>query len=191
MALTVDRLADALGVSRGALLAIKVAEGGAGYDAAAPPDVTLAAPPDGGTQATAAAVVSEAGALTAINVVLRGAGHTSPPAVTVGAPPDGGTQATAAATVDDNEAGRLLTLAGALVDAYRRDPDDTMRCPETVRDEAIIRTAGHVRNRGGFGRAHGRLKVGGAQIDVQPAARGAVRQSGAAALLAPWVKRSA
>ena len=89
------------------------------------------------------------------------------------------------------EAGRLLTLAGALVDAYLRDPDDTLECPEAIRDEAVIRTAGHVQNRAGFGRAHGRLKVGGAQIDVQPAARSAVRQSGAAAVLAPWVKRTA
>ena len=89
------------------------------------------------------------------------------------------------------EAGRLLTIAGELVDAYLRDPDDTLECPETVRDEALIRTAGHVMNRAAFGRAHGRLKVSGAQIDVQPAARSAVRQSGAGALLAPWVLRTA
>ena len=47
------------------------------------------------------------------------------------------------------EAGRLLTLAGALVDAYLRDPDDTLECPAVVRDEAVIRTAGYVQNRGG------------------------------------------
>ena len=87
------------------------------------------------------------------------------------------------------EADRLLTLAGALVKKYARDPGH--RCPESVRDEAIIRTAGHLQKRMGFGRVDGRFKVGGAQFNVSPAARSAVRQSGAAALLAPWVKRSA
>ena len=90
------------------------------------------------------------------------------------------------------EAGRLLTLAGALVTAYLRDPDDTLECPETIRDEALIRTAGHVRGRHNYGRIEGRLKAGGVQMgELQPAARNAVRQSGAAALLAPWVKRTA
>ena len=90
------------------------------------------------------------------------------------------------------EAGRLLTLAGALVDAYLRDPDDTLECPETVRDEAIIRTAGHARGRHNYGQIEGRLKAGGAHMgELQPAARSAVRQSGAAALLAPWVLRTA
>ena len=87
------------------------------------------------------------------------------------------------------EADRLLTLAGALVEAYARDPGH--RCPETVMDEAIIRTAGHLQNRAGFGRADGRFKAGGVQFNVAPAARSAVRQSGAAALLAPWVLRTA
>ena len=91
------------------------------------------------------------------------------------------------------EAGRLLTVAGELVDAYRRDPDDDMECPEAIRDEAIIRTAGHVQTRAGFGRVEGRLEVGDGilRMNVQPAARSAVRQSGAGALLAPWVKRTA
>ena len=89
------------------------------------------------------------------------------------------------------EAGRLLTLAGVLVDAYLRDPDDTLECPETVRDEAIIRTAGHVRGRHNYGRIEGRIEAGGARMGtLQPAARSAVRQSGAAALLAPWVLRT-
>ena len=89
------------------------------------------------------------------------------------------------------EGGRLLALAGELVDAYRRDPDNDMDCPDSVRDEAVIRTAGHVQNRAGFGRADGRFKAGGVQFNVAPAARSAVRQSGAAALLAPWVLRTA
>ena len=90
------------------------------------------------------------------------------------------------------EAARLLSLAGALVDAYLRDPDDTLECPVAIRDEAIIRTAGHVKGRRNFGQIEGRLKAGGAHIgELQPAARSAVRQSGAAALLAPWVLRTA
>ena len=90
------------------------------------------------------------------------------------------------------EAGRLLSIAGALVDAYRRDPNDTLECPVAIRDEAIIRTAGHVKGRRNFGQIEGRLKAGGAHIgELQPAARSAVRQSGAAALLAPWVLRTA
>ena len=194
MALTVDALADALGVSRGAVTAIQVTDAGSGYDPAAPPMVKVDAPPDGGTRATAAAVVSEAGALTAINVVLKGSGYAAPPTVAIlwmGVSAAAPRTATAAATIDDNEAGRLRTIAGALVDAYLHDPDDTMGCPETIRDEAVIRTAGHLQNRVGFGRADGRFKVGGAQFNIAPAARSAVRQSGAAALLAPWVKRTA
>ena len=89
------------------------------------------------------------------------------------------------------EAGRLLAIAGALVDAYLRDPDDTLECPVAIRDEAVIRTAGHVQNRAGYGKADGRMKVGTSiQIEIRTA-RSAVRQSGAAALLAPWVRRTA
>lgn len=89
------------------------------------------------------------------------------------------------------EAGRLLSIAGELVDAYRRDPNDELECPAAVRDEAIIRTAGHVQNRAGFGKADGRLKVSTSiQIEIRTA-RSAVRQSGAGALLAPWVRRTA
>lgn len=87
------------------------------------------------------------------------------------------------------EGARLLSIAGALVDAYLRGATD---CPEAIRDEAVIRTAGHVRiGRAGFGRAEGRLEAGAVRLNVQPAARSPVRQSGAAALLAPFVKRTA
>ena len=89
------------------------------------------------------------------------------------------------------EGARLLSIAESLVDAYRRDPDDEMGCPESIRDEAVIRTAGHVRQgRSGFGAVEGRFKISSAQFDLQPLARSAVRQSGAAALLAPWVRRT-
>ena len=85
------------------------------------------------------------------------------------------------------EGGRLLSIAGPLVDAYLRGGE----APEAIRDEAVIRTAGHAQNRRTFGAQSGRFKVGGVQMDLSPPNAGAVRQSGAAALLAPWVRRSA
>ena len=87
------------------------------------------------------------------------------------------------------EATRLLDLAGGLVDAYLRGGT----APETIRDESIIRTAGHARHgRDGYGRVAGRLEVGGAvTMNVQPPAVSPVRQSGAAALLSPYVRRTA
>ena len=101
----------------------------------------------------------------------------------------------AVAAADDDtdsgimEAARLLAIAGPLVDAYLRG---STSCPNTIVDEAVIRTAGHVQNRRTFGIQEGRLKPGAAvQMDLSPAAAGSVRQSGAGALLAPWVRRSA
>ena len=88
------------------------------------------------------------------------------------------------------DARRLLSIAESLVSAYLHDSADATDCPVDVRNEAIIRTAGHVQNRKGYGAADGRVKVGSLQVDVQ-AARSAVRQSGAAALLAPFVRRTA
>ena len=87
--------------------------------------------------------------------------------------------------------GRLLSIAGDLVTAYLHDDPDDTDCPEDIRNEAMIRTAGHVQNRAGFGRVDGVVHVGGLKTPMQPMARSAVRQSGAAALLAPWVERSA
>ena len=189
MAVTVDALADALGVSRGAVTTIKVTAGGSGYTS--PPAVAIGAPPSRGTQATATATIDDDGAVT-ITVTSGGSGYTSPPDVAVGAPPSRGTQATATATIEgNNEAARLLSIAGALVDAYLRDPDDTLECPEGIRDEAVIRTAGHVQGRAGYGKGDGRMKIGTSiQIDIRTA-RSAVRQSGAAALLSPWTLRTA
>ena len=87
----------------------------------------------------------------------------------------------------DAEGVRLLPIATALVDAYLRGG----KAPDAIRQEAIIRTAGHVQSRRGYGAVEGRIKTSSLQIDLQPAARSAVRQSGAAALLAPWVNRTA
>ena len=91
--------------------------------------------------------------------------------------------------VPNAEGARLLPLATALVAAYLRGATD---CPAEIYDESIIRTAGHVRARSP---AHmsdgGRVKTSGTQIDVTAGARSAVRASGAAALLGPWVRRTA
>ena len=83
------------------------------------------------------------------------------------------------------EAARLLSIADALVTAYLRGGT----APAAVRDESLIRTAGHARNR----RTHagGRIKAGGLWLDTVPSATSAVRVSGAAALLSPFVRRSA
>lgn len=87
------------------------------------------------------------------------------------------------------EGTRLLPIATALVDAHLRGATD---CPDAIRDEAIIRTAGHVRIRTPAHMADGgRLKTAGVQTDITPGARSAVRASGAGALLAPWVPRTA
>jgi hypothetical protein len=56
--------------------------------------VTLSAPPTGGTQAAARANVSSTGLVTSITVTSAGSGYTSAPTVTVLAPGTGGTQAT-------------------------------------------------------------------------------------------------
>ena len=64
------------------------------------------------------------------------------------------------------EAGRLLSIAGALVTAYLHDDPDDTDCPVEIRDEAIIRTAGHVQNRRTFGQQEGRLKTFSVQFDL-------------------------
>ena len=94
----------------------------------------------------------------------------------------------AALAVPDTEGTRLLPLATALVDAYLRGGE----APVAIYDESIIRTAGHVRIRSPSHMADGgRLKTFNIQTDITAGARSAVRVSGAAALLAPWVNRTA
>ena len=58
--------------------------------------VTIAAPPAGGTQATATATVGTGGAVTGITITNTGSGYTSNPGVTIAG---AGTNATATATV--------------------------------------------------------------------------------------------
>jgi hypothetical protein len=71
---------------------IKIDTGGSGYTA--PPSVTIANAPSGGTNATATATINN-GIVTSIILVEQGAGYTTPPAVTIGAAPAGGVTATA------------------------------------------------------------------------------------------------
>ena len=85
------------------------------------------------------------------------------------------------------EGARLLALAGPLVNAYLRGGT----APDAVRDEAIIRTAGHVQARGlGFG-VIDKTQAGSVKTGLTPAGVSPVRQSGAAGLLAPYVRRTA
>ncbi|MYD87306.1 MAG: hypothetical protein F4Y14_14685 [Acidobacteria bacterium] len=86
------------------------------------------------------------------------------------------------------EAMRVLGIAVALVDGYLRGGT----APEVIRDEAIIRTAGHVHERRGFGVIEGAMQIGNAvKARMAPGSANPIRQSGAAALLAPWVRRTA
>ena len=94
----------------------------------------------------------------------------------------------AALGVPETEAARLLPIASELVTAYLRGAKG---CPDAIRDEAIIRTAGHVEQRGlGFGVVD-KTQAGSVKTSLTPAGVSPVRQSGAAALLAPFVRRTA
>jgi FtsP/CotA-like multicopper oxidase with cupredoxin domain len=85
----------------GVLGGVSVTDPGAGYDSASPPSVTIAAPPPGGTPASAVATIAADGTVLGVTVVSRGSGYdpASPPAVTIADPPVGGTTATASVTV--------------------------------------------------------------------------------------------
>jgi hypothetical protein len=78
-------------VTPSGLGAVTITNAGTGYNAASPPAVTVGAPPAGGTQAVAYAVVSTAGTVTGIFWSNAGAGYTSAPTITVAAPTSGTT----------------------------------------------------------------------------------------------------
>jgi hypothetical protein len=71
------------------------------------PTVTLSAPPDGGIQALAVAVMSSAGGVSSIRILNPGSGYTSAPTVTVQSATGGGI----------NSVGWLAALAGSQVSA--------------------------------------------------------------------------
>ena len=92
----------------GVVSAINVTSGGVGYLATNPPPVTISAPPSGGVQATATAIVNSSGVVTGISltgvasiaVTSGGSGFTSAPLVTLSAPTGANpVQATAIAVV--------------------------------------------------------------------------------------------
>lgn len=84
------------------------------------------------------------------------------------------------------EAQRLIDIASSLVTKHLRGATD---CPDAIVDEAVVRTAGHVQTRTGYGKVD-KLEVGkSVKLSMRPSAANPVRQSGAAALLSPWVSR--
>ena len=91
------------------ILTIPVTTQGSGYTTA--PAVTIAAPPAGGTQATAVAVLgtgTNAGKVVSITIENPGEGYTSNPTVTIGAPPSGGVQAVAGTPTRGTVRSRVL-----------------------------------------------------------------------------------
>lgn len=91
------------------ILTIPVTTQGSGYVTA--PAVTIAAPPAGGVQATAVAVLGtggNAGKVVSITITNPGAGYTSNPTITIGAPPSGGVQAMAGTTTRGTVRSRVL-----------------------------------------------------------------------------------
>lgn len=93
------------------ILTIPVTTQGSGYTTA--PAVTIAAPPTGGTQATAVAVLgtgADAGKVVSITITNPGEGYTgSVAAPTIGAPPAGGVQAVAGTPTKGTVRSRVLS----------------------------------------------------------------------------------
>lgn len=86
---------------------------GAGYSQSAPPAVTISAPPAGGRQATANAIVDAAGQVVTLQMIDPGYYPTGgAPTITIAAPPGTGTTATATATLSNVE-GEIETAATA------------------------------------------------------------------------------
>jgi len=81
------------------------------------PTVTLSAPPSGGTQAYAVAVMSSTGTVASISILNPGSGYVSAPTVTVQTASGGGTTSTGwTATLT---AGSVTAIAGGTAGNYR------------------------------------------------------------------------
>lgn len=192
MAVTADSLAVELGLGLGSVARVQRTAAGAGYVFATAPPVTIGAPPAGDGHRTATVVASVSnGGVEFYQMTDTGAGYATAPPVTVGAPPAGAAnrvQATAIAILEPAvDAAPLLARAVALVDAYLRGGV----VPEAIRDEAVIRTAGHIHARRNYGIVEGPMSAGSVRTVMTPVRASPVRQSGAAAMLAPWVRRQA
>lgn len=91
------------------ILTIPVTTQGSGYTTA--PAVTIAAPPAGGVQATAVAVLgtgANAGKVVSITITNPGEGYATSPTVTISAPPSGGVQAVAGTPTRGTVRSRVL-----------------------------------------------------------------------------------
>ena len=84
---------------------------------------------------------------------------------------------------DETVVARLGATAAALVERFAPD------APESIKCEAVIRCAGWLRDAPSSG---ARVEAeGGISTDFTPSATGALRASGAMALLGPWKIRRA
>lgn len=122
------------------ILTIPVTTQGSGYVTA--PAVTIAAPPAGGVQATAVAVLgtgANAGKVLSITITNPGEGYATNPNVTIGAPPSGGVQAVAGTptrgTVRSRVLAEMLGIAQRLRAVIIADGPNTT-------DAAAIQVAG-------------------------------------------------
>ena len=77
---------------------------------------------------------------------------------------------------------RLASVAAALVHRHTGDGEPD----EDVENEAAIRVAAYLRDAPAAAR---RVQTGDTEVEYVSASRSALRASGAAALLAPWVER--
>ena len=77
---------------------------------------------------------------------------------------------------------RLASVAAGLVEKHTGEGEP----PQAVENEAAIRCAAYLRDAPAAAR---RVRVGDVESDYGSTARAALRASGAAALLAPWVAR--
>ena len=84
---------------------------------------------------------------------------------------------------DDHVTARLGAAAGALVERFAPD------APQPIRDEAVIRTAGWLRQAPSYGARS--ESMGDVSTAFSPSMTGALRASGAMAMLSPWKVRRA
>lgn len=82
------------------------------------PTVTLSAPPTGGVQAYAVAVMSSSGTVSSIRILNPGSGYTSAPTVTVQSATGGGTSSTGWTATLSASGGQVATITGGSAGNY-------------------------------------------------------------------------
>ena len=104
---------------------ISLSSGGSGYSNVNPPQVTIGAPPSGGTQAAATAVVSTGGVVTAITITNPGSGYLTAPMVTIGGmgtgTPGSGAVATATLGVTTTSQNGVAIFTGVTLNSVATD----------------------------------------------------------------------